>query len=85
MKFRSIAIAFLARAFLGSAYADLPTTRADGVTVIHLDEYNGYFAAEDRLAHVGMISHLGSMIPVAAGCAKRMKERGGLAVNVIEC
>ncbi|HBC56475.1 MAG TPA: hypothetical protein DCZ03_04850 [Gammaproteobacteria bacterium] len=25
-------------------------TRADGVTVIHLDEYNGYFAAKETLA-----------------------------------
>ena len=41
-----------------------------------LDEPNG-------IRHFGMISHLGSMIPVAAGCAKRMKERGGLAVNFI--
>ncbi len=50
MKFRSIAIAFLAMAFVGTAFADLPTIRADGVTVIHLDEYNGYFAAEETLA-----------------------------------
>ena len=27
-----------------------PETRADGVTVIHLDEYNGYFAAEETVA-----------------------------------
>ncbi|MEL7450067.1 MAG: hypothetical protein AAFN78_12715 [Pseudomonadota bacterium] len=33
-----------------AAFADLPTTRDDGVTVIHLDEYNGYFAAEETLA-----------------------------------
>ena len=26
------------------------TTREDGVTVIHLDEYNGYFAAAETLA-----------------------------------
>jgi hypothetical protein len=32
------------------ANADTPTTRADGVTVIHLDEYNGYFAAEETIA-----------------------------------
>ena len=41
-----------------------------------LDEPNG-------IRHFGMISHLGSMIPVAAGCAMRMKDRGGLAVNFI--
>ena len=33
-----------------SAQAELPQTRADGVTVIHLDEYNGYFAAEETIA-----------------------------------
>ena len=33
-----------------SAFADLPTTRDDGVTVIHLDEYSGYFSAEETLA-----------------------------------
>jgi hypothetical protein len=32
------------------ANADTPTTREDGVTVIHLDEYNGYFAAEETIA-----------------------------------
>ena len=32
------------------AMADLPQTRADGVTVIHLDEYNGYFAAKETVA-----------------------------------
>jgi hypothetical protein len=32
------------------AKADTPKTRADGVTVIHLDEYNGYFAAEETVA-----------------------------------
>ena len=29
----------------------------------------GYLAPEHGILHVGMISHLGSMIPVAAGCA----------------
>lgn len=33
-----------------SAMADTPQTRGDGVTVIHLDEYNGYFAAEETVA-----------------------------------
>ena len=32
------------------AEAATPQTRADGVTVIHLDEYNGYFAAEETIA-----------------------------------
>ena len=30
-------------------YAEHPTTREDGVTVIHLDEYNGYFAAKETV------------------------------------
>jgi hypothetical protein len=33
-----------------AAQADTPQTRDDGVTVIHLDEYNGYFAAQETLA-----------------------------------
>ena len=32
----------------GFAHADTPVTR-DGVTTIHLDEYNGYFAAQETL------------------------------------
>ncbi|WP_028111634.1 hypothetical protein [Ferrimonas kyonanensis] len=32
------------------AAAATPETRDDGVTVIHLDEYNGYFAAEETIA-----------------------------------
>ena len=37
------------------------------------------------IRHVGMISHLGSMIPVAAGCAFALARegRGGVAVNFI--
>jgi len=30
--------------------ADYPQTDANGVTTIHLDEYNGYFAAEETIA-----------------------------------
>jgi hypothetical protein len=33
---------------MGFANAGVPQTK-DGVTVIHLDEYNGYFAAKDTL------------------------------------
>ncbi|MCG8670590.1 MAG: hypothetical protein MI867_14325 [Pseudomonadales bacterium] len=36
--------------FSQAALAGTPQTRADGVTVIHLDEYNGYFAAEETIA-----------------------------------
>ena len=32
------------------AAAGTPETREDGVTVIHLDQYNGYFAAEETIA-----------------------------------
>ncbi len=37
------------------------------------------------IRHIGMISHLGSMIPVAAGCAFALKQSGGdrLAINFI--
>ena len=34
----------------GAAQAGTPQTNADGVTVVHLDEYNGYFAATETLA-----------------------------------
>lgn len=34
----------------GVANADLPTTRDDGVTVIHLDQHGGHFAAKETLA-----------------------------------
>ena len=33
----------------GLAGAEVPAT-VDGVTIIHLDEYNGYFAAKETLA-----------------------------------
>jgi hypothetical protein len=40
----------LVAGLVAGVHAELPQTRADGVTVIHLDEYNGYFAAEETLA-----------------------------------
>ena len=42
-------------------------------------------APEHGILHVGMISHLGSMIPVAAGCAFALKQRGSdrVAINFI--
>ncbi len=45
----------------------------------------GYFDDEAGLAHVGMISHLGAMIPVAAGCAFALKKNGSdrVAINFI--
>lgn len=45
----------------------------------------GYFAPEAGILHVGMISHLGAMIPVASGCAFALKRRGTdrVAINFI--
>ncbi|MEO8502880.1 MAG: thiamine pyrophosphate-dependent enzyme, partial [Acidobacteriota bacterium] len=45
----------------------------------------GYLDPAHGIQHVGMISHLGSMIPVAAGCAFALKQRGSdrVAVNFI--
>ena len=45
----------------------------------------GYLAPEHDILHVGMISHLGSMIPVAAGCAFAFRQAGNdrLAINFI--
>ncbi len=45
----------------------------------------GYLAPEHGILHLGMISHLGSMIPVAAGCAFAFQQRGSdrVAVNFI--
>ncbi len=45
----------------------------------------GYLAPEHGILHLGMISHLGSMIPVAAGCAfaHQLAGTGRLAVNFI--
>jgi 2-oxoisovalerate dehydrogenase E1 component len=45
----------------------------------------GYFAPARGLLHVGMISHLGAMIPVAAGCAFALKKHGTdrVAINFI--
>lgn len=45
----------------------------------------GYLAPEQGILHVGMISHLGAMIPVAAGCAFSFRQRGSdrVAVNFI--
>jgi pyruvate/2-oxoglutarate/acetoin dehydrogenase E1 component/TPP-dependent pyruvate/acetoin dehydrogenase alpha subunit len=45
----------------------------------------GYLDAAHGIQHVGMISHLGSMVPVAAGCGFALKQSGtdGVAVNFI--
>lgn len=45
----------------------------------------GYLAPEHGILHVGMISHLGSMIPVAAGCSFAFRQSGSdrVAINFI--
>ncbi|MGH7336792.1 MAG: thiamine pyrophosphate-dependent enzyme, partial [Myxococcota bacterium] len=45
----------------------------------------GYFDPDAGIRHVGMISHLGAMIPVATGCAFALKKRGTdrIAINFI--
>jgi 2-oxoisovalerate dehydrogenase E1 component len=45
----------------------------------------GYLAPEQGILHLGMISHLGSMIPVAAGCAFAFRQRRSdrVALNFI--
>jgi 2-oxoisovalerate dehydrogenase E1 component len=45
----------------------------------------GWFAPEHGILHVGMISHLGAMIPVAAGCAFALARHGTdrIAINFI--
>lgn len=44
------AVVVLATVTLTQAIAGTPITRDDGVTVINLDEYNGYFAAHETVA-----------------------------------
>jgi 2-oxoisovalerate dehydrogenase E1 component len=60
--------------------------RRDGFTdgVERSYHYN-YVDADTGRVHIGMISHLGSMIPVAAGCAlaSNLHESGGVALNFI--
>ena len=45
----------------------------------------GYLAPEHGILHIGMISHLGTMIPVAAGCGFAFKQNGSdrVAINFI--
>lgn len=45
----------------------------------------GYLAPEHGILHIGMISHLGSMIPVAAGCGFAFRQSGSdrVAINFI--
>lgn len=60
--------------------------RADGFSQgIERSFHYGYLDPDRDIRHVGMISHLGSMIPVAAGCAFALKQSGGdrVAINFI--
>ncbi len=45
----------------------------------------GYLAPEHGILHLGMISHLGAMIPVAAGCGFAFRQGGSdrIAINFI--
>ena len=49
LKSTVLLVALLFGGFSQLAIAATPTT-VDGVTTIHLDEYNGYFAADETLA-----------------------------------
>jgi 2-oxoisovalerate dehydrogenase E1 component len=60
--------------------------KADGFSQgIERSFHYGYLDPEHGIEHVGMISHLGSMIPVAAGCAFARKLDGTdrVAINFI--
>ena len=60
--------------------------RADGFSEGFERSFHFSYLHSDRgIRHVGMISHLGAMIPVAAGCAFALKQDGGdrVAINFI--
>lgn len=60
--------------------------RADGFSNgIERSFHYSHLAPESGIRHIGMISHLGSMIPVAAGCAfaLRRADEGRVALNFI--
>lgn len=60
--------------------------RKDGFTGGYDRSYHYHLCQRDRgLLHFGMISHLGAMIPVAAGVALALKQEGGdrVALNFI--
>ncbi|HEV8631963.1 MAG TPA: hypothetical protein VGV61_16730, partial [Thermoanaerobaculia bacterium] len=54
--------------------------KADGFSQgVERSFHYGYLDPGRGIRHVGMISHLGSMIPVAAGCAFALKQSGSAA------
>jgi len=60
--------------------------RADGFSSgVERSFHYGYLDPAREIRHVGMISHLGAMIPVAAGCAFALDRlgQGRLAINFI--
>ncbi len=60
--------------------------RGDGFSQgVERSFHYGYLDPEAGIHHVGMISHLGAMIPVAAGCAfgHRLRGSGRVAINFI--
>ena len=60
--------------------------RADGFSNgVERSFHYSYLAPEAGIRHIGMISHLGAMIPVAAGAAFAVKQSGSdrLAINFI--
>lgn len=60
--------------------------RADGFSQgVERSFHYGYFDEPAGITHIGMISHLGAMIPVAAGAAFALKQKGSdrVAINFI--
>ena len=60
--------------------------RSDGFTAGYDRSFHyAHLEAESGLRHIGMISHMGAMIPVAAGVALALKQRGSdsVALNYI--
>lgn len=60
--------------------------RADGFSSgVERSFHYGYLDPDASIRHIGMISHLGAMIPVAAGCAFALAQDGGgrVALNFI--
>jgi len=60
--------------------------RADGFTEGYDRSFHyAHLEAESGLKHIGMISHMGAMIPVAAGVALAFRQQGGdqVALNYI--
>ena len=60
--------------------------RADGFSHgVERSFHYAYLAPDEEIRHLGMISHIGAMIPVAAGAAYALKQSGSdrLAINFI--